>query len=219
MNGKTLEDLYSSILADPMLPMSEKVSLINDLRAKLSASSGTSLQALTPRLVGLGLGVLLSRYFGFGLLGTAAASLGGYGLGAAFGNAFPHQRGALREIESFAFKGATMNDVLELDEKRTAVKVGALMALRLTGVIPDAQHKEAGLSDAPVVGLGAVLGLGALLGAGAHAADRATSPDGVTEVERLKRIQYLLDATDRAKDEARLQANLARGIVPMRRAQ
>jgi hypothetical protein len=82
--GKTLADLYVSIRGDLGLTPSEKAQLIGQVKGMTGlANESTPLSSLMMRGLGGTVGWLISKYFGLGRAGQAAAAIVGVGLGRA----------------------------------------------------------------------------------------------------------------------------------------
>jgi len=87
LRGKTLEDLYLAIMADPGLPQPDKSQLVSQVKGMVGfASSSTPISTLMARGLGGMIGWLISKYFGMGPVGQLISSLAGFGLGNAINN-------------------------------------------------------------------------------------------------------------------------------------
>lgn len=77
----TVNDLLSALEADQGVSHAEKAQLIQNIQMTIGQVPGnTPLSSLMNRGLGGMLGMLISRYFGMGLLGQAVSAVSGFGL-------------------------------------------------------------------------------------------------------------------------------------------
>lgn len=87
LRGYTLADLFQAIQADAGIDTASKSSILQQLLSALQGMpASTPLSAVMYKVGGGILGMLISKYFGMGLMGQAVSALAGYGLGSSLNN-------------------------------------------------------------------------------------------------------------------------------------
>lgn len=90
--GRTLQDLYLSVLMDTGLSYNERQRLIQELDRLLGATPpSTSLQSVMWKLTGAGIGYLIAKYFDMGIMGQGVLAATGMGLGTLINNKLNQQ--------------------------------------------------------------------------------------------------------------------------------
>lgn len=92
VTGKTLQDLYLSIMMDTGLSQNDRQRLLQELDRLLgSMPTSTPLQAVMWKLSGAGIGYLIAKYFNMGMLGQGVLAATGLGLGTLINNRLSQQ--------------------------------------------------------------------------------------------------------------------------------
>lgn len=87
VKSRTLEDLYLAIRADAGLPPFEKAQVINQVKSLTGyANDSTPLSALMMKGLGGTIGLLISKYFGMGVMGQMMSAVAGFGIGSVINN-------------------------------------------------------------------------------------------------------------------------------------
>jgi hypothetical protein len=83
----TLADLVQAVRQDRGLTPGEQAQLLSQIRSLVgNASANTDLAALVHKGLGAGLGYLVGKYFGLGMMGRLVSAAAGFGLGRALYN-------------------------------------------------------------------------------------------------------------------------------------